>query len=98
MLARILLGLLSISSSVANNHVNYDTKPFTVHFSPDEVSRMIALVQNARLPSGDQFYGGDASLGITRANLRDLRHEWVHNYSWDTQEKALNKLADGLLE
>jgi hypothetical protein len=93
MLVYIQLALLTLSTLVASIPGNYDVKPFTVNFPPEEVSRMITLAESTRLPHGNQFAGGDNLLGISRDTLQDLKQKWADEYSWEVEAEALNKSA-----
>jgi hypothetical protein len=71
----------------------YNVDPFTVNISPDQVLHLKRLVQLTHLPSGNEFPGSDATLGITRDDLQSLKNEWVDEYDWEKQQSQLNKYA-----
>jgi hypothetical protein len=83
-----LLPLALASSTVA---AKYNIQPFRVNFTQAEVSRMINRVESTRLPSGEEFLGGNDTFGPTHDTLKNFQHKWVHNYSWHNQEVAINK-------
>jgi hypothetical protein len=71
----------------------YDVKPFKIDIPRAEVQRMKTLAEHTHIPSGSDFSGSDASLGITRDQLVFLRDELVHKFDWEEQQAALNKFV-----
>jgi hypothetical protein len=69
----------------------YDVETFTVNVSSDQVSHLKSLVQLTHLPSGYEFSGSDATLGIPRDDLQSLQNEWVNQFDWQEQQSQLNK-------
>jgi hypothetical protein len=89
MLLPFIFAALALAARVtANNNV----KPFKIQIPSEEVSRMIDLARLTRLTSGEEFEGANnASLGITRETLGDLRHKWIDTYEWRKEEIKLNQ-------
>ncbi|KAJ7151956.1 Alpha/Beta hydrolase protein [Mycena filopes] len=67
----------------------FDLKPFNVDLSSG-VPRMMALVDNTRLPA-KPLYNVGQEMGIELDVLDQLRSQWLHDFDWDKQQAELNE-------
>lgn len=79
----ISLGLLVTAA------MSHSIRPFSIDLSSN-VSRMLSLVKNARLPSKAE-YPGASNVGIELDYLKSLKNLWVDGWSWDKTQAEYNE-------
>ena len=65
--------------------------PFNPHFAPEDVQRLQAQLQDARLPENDIVPGAAADYGMPNEWARKVYDHWTTKYSYDT---ALKRICD----
>ncbi|KAH8817327.1 Alpha/Beta hydrolase protein [Xylogone sp. PMI_703] len=83
----MLLAGSALASSISGQN-NYKLHPFTINLSSG-VPRMIQLAKDTRLYNVIESPGDSA--GITSGTLQSLQKEWVQNFNWEKEQKAMNK-------
>jgi hypothetical protein len=88
----LLFRVAILISLLVGGESAYTVKPFstTAVVSASDTQRMITLAKATRLPSGNEFSGGNWSYGIPRDYLDGLRDEWAKT-DWHQQLAPLNK-------
>ncbi len=89
-----LVALAALTGSIQGSAVKranpYDVQPFFINLSAD-APRMLALVNETRLPSKEEYDGLGSSAGISLDTLETLQAQWIEKFDWHREEAALNK-------
>lgn len=69
--------------------------PFEVNLS-SRVPHMLDMIRRTELPSEDlnaavETSNASISTGISLADLKNLRRQWLNDFDWDKEQRRLNE-------
>jgi hypothetical protein len=68
----------------------HQLQPFQIDLS-SRVPRMLDQIKRTKLPAHPVYINTGTSAGISLSLLESFRTEWLTNFDWDREQKALNK-------